>query len=728
MREFAISLTLICLLPRYAYPQFIQKGYVLEMSSSKKPLQSVQIKAAGAPSTASDSYGNFVLKFKDKKAGDPLFFERISRSSYEVINEDYLYNFSLSSKLPVKIVMALRGSVDKMKMEYYRVSTDNITKQFQLELRKLKKDGKLNQSVLDSLNDAMSKLMANAEQLSKKFAYLNTDDISDIERRALKLFLKNNIDSALLLLEGNKTIEKLTNIKRDIETLKTEETKHLKALTLQADLSFLANNADTGFYLYEKLMSFDSLNEVYPYQLGNYLHSYNRFEKSLELFEKALKLSVRKKNYFMSFLIQKSKFKVLIELERISEGEEVLRAIINNFKSIRFLDSNAYYFHYLEILHFKAELFSEQGKYKESEDILLSSLNIINARNWSVQDSLSLLAPFYREVAVVFEKRNNFKLALEYFNKSLAICYSTDKRLPHSIFIARLLVDKGSLFQNFRKFDSARKCFEIGLEMYRKLIVTNPDIIESFARGLDNYGNLLISSREFESAIANFKEALSIRKTLEDDVGPFYQKEIAQILSNMGAAYAEIHYSDTALIYFHAALAIRQNMFESNIEHKFHLSRCYNNIAAIYIKVDELVDSAVYYNEKALDIRVQLVKYDTIAYATFLIRSLFTKAHGLSKRNQFDQIDGIVNDIISLSRRLYRYDPENFCYEIAHNLVYCAQLYKDKNLMSNCESCNSIGKELFNEAMSIKALNKIQFSAAENELITDLRVFFFRSH
>ena len=71
-----------------AAAQIVQRGVVLEMSSGRRPVSGVEVRAVGAAPSDSDMEGRFELDFPASLPGDPLFLDRIHKQGFELVNRE----------------------------------------------------------------------------------------------------------------------------------------------------------------------------------------------------------------------------------------------------------------------------------------------------------------------------------------------------------------------------------------------------------------------------------------------------------------------------------------------------------------------------------------------------------------------------------------------------------------------------------------------------------------
>jgi hypothetical protein len=198
----------------------VQKGYVREQNSGKKPIPKVQIIISRAID-ASDDSGSFRLTFINKKAGDIVRLDSIYKAGYELVNESDLRQFILTNfgRLPTDIILAKVGTIDKAKKEYYAISDKSLKEEYEKQKKSLETEqsnAKIsNEKYLERIKN-LEKQYINQQkiilELSEQFATVNFDDVSEVYKEALQLFKKGKIEKAISVLEGANLTEQTQKI------------------------------------------------------------------------------------------------------------------------------------------------------------------------------------------------------------------------------------------------------------------------------------------------------------------------------------------------------------------------------------------------------------------------------------------------------------------------------------------------------------------------------------
>lgn len=189
--------------------QVVQKGVVLEMSSGGRPAAGVEVKAMGAAPTDSDMNGHFTMNFPSAFSGDPLMRPEAYKLGYEIVNERALKTWNLTDTDTLKIVLGNREKINVLRRKYHDIGMTQMESRYAealATLRKERENDRLSEidfiNKTDSLTRAVVRHKELLEEYSTRFARINTDDLDETERQALKLVQEGKIYEAMTIYEG----------------------------------------------------------------------------------------------------------------------------------------------------------------------------------------------------------------------------------------------------------------------------------------------------------------------------------------------------------------------------------------------------------------------------------------------------------------------------------------------------------------------------------------------
>lgn len=213
--------------------QVSQKGNVRIFNSQHTPLPGVQLMAIGAPATDTDNNGEFCFHFLNHKAGTAISSPQAYKKGYEVVNSDMLNGWILSEKRSLDIVMAPEGTIEEQKNHYYAIAIAHFSKlrnKTVQEINHLYAQQKITQAEraqrLKELAEENHTFMNMLDKYAEKFARINPDDITQIEKQVLKLVEDGKLTEAIelynnsgLIVQARRKLQQRTQADEDIDLL-----------------------------------------------------------------------------------------------------------------------------------------------------------------------------------------------------------------------------------------------------------------------------------------------------------------------------------------------------------------------------------------------------------------------------------------------------------------------------------------------------------------------------
>lgn len=213
--------------------QVSQKGNVRIFNSQHTPLPGVQLMASGAPATDTDNNGEFCFHFLNHKAGTAISSPQAYKKGYEVVNCDMLNGWILSEKRSLDIVMAPEGTIEEQKNHYYAIAIAHFSKlrnKTVQEINHLYAQQKITQAEraqrLKELAEENHTFMNMLDKYAEKFARINPDDITQIEKQVLKLVEDGKLTEAIelynnsgLIVQARQKLQQRTQADEDIDLL-----------------------------------------------------------------------------------------------------------------------------------------------------------------------------------------------------------------------------------------------------------------------------------------------------------------------------------------------------------------------------------------------------------------------------------------------------------------------------------------------------------------------------
>lgn len=280
---FRVCLLLLCLLQAElpVCAQMRQAGKVTLQNSGRKPLSGVQVKAMGAVPASSDVQGNFSLHFNKARPGQLLLLDEVYKEGYELVNEQALKRWTVSSSRTLPVVMCPKGTLASAQEKYYEIGKSHNMARYAEACHKLEEQLKQNRlsveqynARLNEISEAYQKTMAQLEDYAYAMACYNRDDLDRMSVRALALVEQGKVDEALSLYEKAQLVRIYQGLEVKEIQAEQELESMLPSLRLNADICLFAGgeeNIGKARDIYEAIAWSDTTNASYAYEYAEFL-------------------------------------------------------------------------------------------------------------------------------------------------------------------------------------------------------------------------------------------------------------------------------------------------------------------------------------------------------------------------------------------------------------------------------------------------------------------------
>ena len=194
--------------------QVALKGIAVKMNSSFSPVSGVEIYASGATPTLTDGAGAFAMQLPYLEAGDLLLGIQIRKRGMEVVNQKEIEQWIVSGDIFYRIVLCPQGYIEENRRRFYNIGKDYYQKEYERKLAELKQecnkqstDVETFEQSLQELNTEYDKRMRLLDYYAEKFARINKDELSDMERKAISLLEQGDINGAIHVYEESGIVE-----------------------------------------------------------------------------------------------------------------------------------------------------------------------------------------------------------------------------------------------------------------------------------------------------------------------------------------------------------------------------------------------------------------------------------------------------------------------------------------------------------------------------------------
>jgi tetratricopeptide (TPR) repeat protein len=165
------------------------------------------------------------------------------------------------------------------------------------------------------------------------------------------------------------------------------------------------------------------------------------------------------------------------------------------------------------------------------------------------------------ECAKFLQENENLTLAEQLYQKSLTEFASDILPIERATFLNNLAV----LHKAQNKYEEALAEYEEALKIRRQLAEVNPNTyLPDVAMTLNNLAVLHSDQNKYEEALAEYEEALKIRRQLAEVNPNTYLPDVAMTLNNLAILHSDQNKYEEALAEYEEALKIRRQLAEVN--------------------------------------------------------------------------------------------------------------------------------------------------------------------
>ena len=207
-------LILLSVLPAIATSQVTLRGIAVRINSSFTPVPGVEIVMEGASPAVSDGAGAFTVHIPHTEPGDLLFDIQIRKQGMVVVNQKEVEEWTASSDILYKIVLCEPQYLEDQQRKFYNIGKNFYQKEYEKKLKELQKElteQNLSKSLFEQeisvLNLEFQKRMHLLDIYSSKFARINKDELSAMEKEAIEQVEQGNIDKAISIYQSSGVVE-----------------------------------------------------------------------------------------------------------------------------------------------------------------------------------------------------------------------------------------------------------------------------------------------------------------------------------------------------------------------------------------------------------------------------------------------------------------------------------------------------------------------------------------
>lgn len=209
-----IILVLSLLFYNVVAAQTTVRGIVMMINSSYEPVSGVSVVASGTSPVVTDNSGTFRLILPYAEPGDLMMNIRIKKNGYEIVNDKEIKEWIVSEDIIYKVILCPEGYLEANRRKYYEIGINIYQTRYEENLKKinkLKEENKVSieeyERELAGINEEYRKAMSLLDYYSSRFARINKDELSDMEKQAMTFLEAGDIDGAIKVYEDSHIYE-----------------------------------------------------------------------------------------------------------------------------------------------------------------------------------------------------------------------------------------------------------------------------------------------------------------------------------------------------------------------------------------------------------------------------------------------------------------------------------------------------------------------------------------
>jgi tetratricopeptide (TPR) repeat protein len=418
----------------------------------------------------------------------------------------------------------------------------------------------------------------------------------------------------------------------------------------------------------------------------------DRFEKTMQYFEKSLQAERNLKNIFaFAHFLQEHK--------QNNKATPLYEEALANYRQLAEVNPQTYLPDVGMTLNNLAVLQSDKNEFAKAEKSYEEALAIYRQlAEVNPQTYLPNVAMTLNNLAVLQSDKNEFAKAEKSYEEALAIRRQLAEVNPQTYlpYVAGTLNNSANLQRYKNEFAKAEKSYEEALAIRRQLAEVNPQTyLPDVATTLNNLANLQSDKNEFAKAEKSYEEALTNYRQLAEVNPQTYLPNVGMTLNNLGILQKAKNEFAKAEKSYEEALAIRRQLAEVNPQTYLpDVGMTLNNLAVLQSDKNEFAKAEKSY-EEALAIRRQLAEVNPQTYLPYVATTLNNLGLLQKAKNEFAKAEKSYEEALTNYRQLAEVNPQTYLPYVAGTQINMAILH----LQSKSNKARSF--ELVDEAIMI---------------------------
>jgi hypothetical protein len=593
------------------------------------------------PATTDDK-GRFNLTFVGIKTSESVEIS-IRKEGLEVVNRDALNAVAGQAK-QLRIYMAKPSEVDNFRLKIYGIGKtaaekelDKKLKQNEIALLSLRNQANIDQKSINALEKTKEELIRRyqsldqqAQELAKKYAAINLDDVTPIVQEAFNYFQKGDLDAALavfkaaqldkkgeaILLDRDKTQNLAQEVENRIANNNEQTRQLIEAYSFEADMLTMKWAFKQVDSVYQSMLKFNATNATIYKEYGSFLIRMSEVSKAILVYKKGLTYAQKpiERIELMMNLGEAQRQK-----EQFSDADSLLLAAIQLSEPFRVNEKEVFDPIWATAQHYLGNVLNDKKMFGEAEIAYNNALKI-------------------REERAMRPKAT-----------------STD-----SFLLATNLRDIAANYRRQRNYINGAKCFERGLMLYDKIAQSNTFHKRGLAALKNNYGNFLVDIDSVPKAIVAFSEAAAIYKSFMAHNKTAFEGNYLRASFGLGRAYLTDKKYDKALIILNEVVTIKSaRAIKDSLEYDNDLITMLNTLAILNGDLNNYAAAHANY-DTIVKIQKRLVKNTTQYNEAEICLSYFNRGALYQKQEKYDLAEHWYLEAVKGRREWANKSPDGY--------------------------------------------------------------------
>ena len=669
MKRIATLLILIVCSLTMVAQNVAQRGVTYRYNGKhpRTPMGGVYIKPVTAANgvVSDETNGTFTLTLQKLKMGSRIGSVRVTKQGMMVFNQQAVDEWNVRQE-PLRLILCDANEFQRQKKNLIAIGERQAKKKYDKQLAELKKKNQDQQlqlddyyNKLDSLEKNYQNALQHMDEYADVFARIDESEVDTVAQRAIELFHKGDIQTAIQMLESQDYLGRLT-----------------KANTTIAQAEALISTAERAKALAEQdkekdLQAIKTL--ISGYKLSNDWEKAGKLLKgladNLKTYEAMWEYAAFCYNQ-NDLIVAEAYFlkcKDLLGEKKGVDKEGKLAAIYNGL----------------------ALIYSRTQRFKESEAMYKSALAIrerlVKANPQTYEPDL---AGAYNNLASLYSDTQRFGESETMYKSALAIHERLVKNNPQAYGpdLARSYSCLAILYRATQRLSESEVMYKSALAICERLAKANRQAYEpDLAMLYNNLANLYSDTQRLGESEDMYKSALAICERLAKANPQAYEPDLAMLYHNLAILYSDTQRWAESEAMYKSALAIYECLVKENLQaYEPNLAGAYLNIGNLYSNTQRWAESEAMY-KSALAIHERLAKANPQAYVPDLADSFFNLALLYGTNQRLSESETMHKSALAIRERLAKENPQVYEPDLADSYFNLANLYYYTQRLSESE-------------------------------------------